>query len=329
MQSLHWSEMKRRHGLNSVHFGIFDGDRLDGGAIFYTSKTLQGAGILVAPEGPVLQWEDAHLSTLQLCALTEAVQTYANENGIMTMRIEPRLTPPQPPLLREFGRAPVDLVPCETLYLDLRPSEDEILAGMKPKGRYNIKIAERNQVVISAHQNKDVVGEYFDAVTQASLRNSFALESPPFFEELADVLCASKHAEFLLAKHEDDLLGALILINYGQRATYLYGGTTDVKRELMGGYALQWAAIRKARKLGCLTYDFYGYVEHRAPDHEYARFSQFKSQFGGRSIRFIGGQDYFFLDNVAKAFVKAAAEISRYSADPEKKVSRFKDKKKR
>lgn len=311
MQSLAWAQMKRRQGLASQHFGIFESDELVGGALFYTSKRLNGTGILVSPEGPVLPWNDRARATEYLRLLTEHAQAYAIQTGVMSMRIEPRLTPPLPPLLREFGRAPVDLVPRETLYLDLRASEAEILAQMKPKGRYNIKLAEKHGVVVTEHSAVEDVEQFYDAVKQASLRDEFALESRSFFEHLAATLCPARNATILLAKHEGDLLGALLLITYGKRATYLYGGVTDQKRNLMGGYALQWSAIRNSRAAGCATYDFYGYVHHRSLEHQYGRFSQFKSQFGGTPMRFIGAQDYFFIDNLADAFVRAANEVSR------------------
>ena len=71
---------------------------------------------------------------------------------------------------------------------------------------------------------------------------------------------------------------------------------------------MSWAAMKAAKEVGCTTYDLYGYDPFRSPEHRYARFSQFKSQFGGTVARFIGAQDYFFLDSVADAFVKVVNE---------------------
>jgi len=68
-----------------------------------------------------------------------------------------------------------------------------------------------------------------------------------------------------------------------------------------------------AKDAGCAQYDLYGYAPFPSPDHPYARFSQFKGQFGGELVRFIGAQDYFFLDNLADAFVKAVRETQANS----------------
>lgn len=310
MQSLHWARMKRLQRMEAMHLGLFEKGILVGGAIFYTGKKLNGTGIMVAPEGPVLPWHDPEKSAQYLRLLKDEAETYARAGGIISMRIEPRLFPPAPQYLREFARAPVDLVPRETLYVDLSGSEEAVFAAMKHKGRYNIKLAEKNGVRISESTTSDAVQKFYSAVSEASRRDDFALESQDFFARLAQALIPSGHATFLFAEHDGDLLGSLILITYGERATYLYGGVTNTKRNLMGGYALQWQAMKNARQAGCKTYDFYGYVPHRSPEHEYARFSQFESRFGGNPVRFTGAQEYFFMDNFADTFIRAAEEIS-------------------
>lgn len=360
MQSLDWAAFKRRQGLASLHLGVFSDGELVGGVIFYSSAKRNGAGILVAPEGPALPWDNQALATEALGLIIDFVQSRAVELGIMSMRIEPRLIPPVMPLLREFGRAPIDLVPRETLYIDLSQSVEELLAGMKPKGRYNIKLAQRSGVAVvngavadgavvgsvfgggvgvavvggavgdgavgggavvdsaaaddaSPHAicSPDCLKRFYSVLSQASSRDQFAIEPRQFFEQLAEVMVPAGHARILFAEHGGDTLGALLLITYGPRATYLYGGVSNKKRNLMGGYELQWQAMKAAKEAGCTTYDFYGFDPFRAPEHRYARFSQFKSQFGGSVVRFIGAQDYFFLDNVADAFIKVVNETER------------------
>lgn len=314
MQSLHWTEVKRRQGLTSVHFGLFQDGELFGGAIFYAASRRNGVGILVAPEGPVLPWPDEVLAAEGLRLIMDNVEVRSRELGIMAVRIEPRLIPPPIPALREFGRAPVDLVPSETLYIDLSVSDQEILERMRPKGRYNIALAARNGVTVVEDLSGAAVEEFHATLIEASRRDDFALEPLSFFEHVATVLGSAGIARFLFAKHEGEILGALLLITYGSRATYLYGGISNSKRNLMSGYALQWAAMTKAKELGCQIYDFYGIDAFRSPEHRYARFSQFKSQFGGEVVRLIGAQDYFFLDNLADAFIKVVGETSAQAA---------------
>ena len=152
--------------------------------------------------------------------------------------------------------------------------------------------------------------QFYTVLCEAGERDGFDVEPLKFFEQLASVLVPAGSAKFLFAEHEGDLLSAMLLITFGHRATYLYGGVSNHKRNLMGGYALQWAAIQAARASGCKSYDLYGFNTFRAPDHRYGRFSQFKSRFGGEAVRTIGAQDYFFLDDVTDAFIKIVIETS-------------------
>lgn len=308
MQSLHWAQVKKQQGLPCLHLGLFQDGELIGGTIFYTSQKRNGAGLLIAPEGPVLPWQNELLVEQSLRLIMDKAQSYANDLGIMAIRIEPRLPPPPLSALREFGRAPIDLIPQETLYIDLSANKESLLAGMKHKGRYNIKLSQRQGVNIREDKTVEAVHRFYSIMREASTRNDFPLEPQSFFEHLASVLCPAGHARFLFSEHEDDTPGTLLLITYGIRATYLYGGITNIKRNLMGGYALQWAALQAAKEAGCSTYDFYGFDQFRAPEHQYARFSQFKDQFGGNTVRFIGAHDYYFLDNLADAFIKVINE---------------------
>ncbi len=304
MQSLHWAEFKRKQGLLVFHVGVFQGDEIIGGAIFYRSPKRTGVGILIAPEGPVLPWDQEALATSALGLIIDIAQLHAGDLGVMSMRIEPRLKLPKHPVLREFGSAPADLMPKDTLCIDLTQPEGSLLSSMKPKARYNINLAQRHGVTVAEDTTSGALHRFYAAMMEASSRNAFAVEPLQFFENLVSVMQPTQSAKLLFAEHEGTTLGTMLLISYGARGTYLYGGTTDQKRNLMGGYALQWEAMKLAKAQGCETYDFYGIDPFRMPQHPYARFSQFKSQFGGNVERFIGAQDYFFLDNVADAFIR-------------------------
>ncbi|MDR3616138.1 MAG: peptidoglycan bridge formation glycyltransferase FemA/FemB family protein [Candidatus Obscuribacterales bacterium] len=318
MQSLPWAEFKRRQGFISLHLGIFKDDTLIGGSMLYTPEQNNGGGILAAPEGPVLPWDDLELARESLGLIIDFAKIQAKSLGVSVLRIEPRLPPPPAKILREFGRAPLDLVPNETLVIDIDRSPESILAAMRPKGRYNIGIAKRSLVEtriepsnqFSSQSLSETVGQFYAVLCEAGKRDGFDVEPLKFFEQLASVLVPAGLAKFLFTEHEGDLLSAMLLITFGNRATYIYGGVSNKKRNLMGGYALQWAAIQAARANGCKSYDLYGFTTFCAPDHRYGRFSQFKSRFGGDAVKTIGAQDYFFLDHVTDTFIQIVKEIS-------------------
>jgi lipid II:glycine glycyltransferase (peptidoglycan interpeptide bridge formation enzyme) len=309
MQSLAWARVKQAQGLQVVHLGLFDGETLVGGAIAFTLPQPTGATLLISPEGPVLPWSDPERAGKALRALLEAMASEAGQVGAIAWRIEPRVAPPRPDVLRGFGRAPIDLVPQQTLYLDLTADDETLLAAMHAKGRYNIRLAGRRGVTVRTSLDPADTRRFYDVVVEAAQRDDFFVEPPGYFSLIAETLMPQGLARYLFAEHEGETLGALLLVTHGDRATYFYGGTTNDKRPLMAGYALQWAAIRQAREQRCRQYDFFGFEPHGDPDHLYAGFSRFKRQFGGEAVRFIGAQDHLFVDRLADAVVRAFQEI--------------------
>jgi peptidoglycan pentaglycine glycine transferase (the first glycine) len=309
MQSLSWAAFKRACGQKIIHLGIKRENELIGGTLITTAVDGKRPTVLVSPYGPVIPWDDSELAAECLRLLIERTRACAAELNAVSWRIEPRLPVPAPRILMEFAGAPLNMVPVETLIVDLRADDNTILERMKPKCRYNIRLAQRHGVLIKELEGEDSVNVLYAALDEASHRDDFFLESKEFFQNLVKSLHSGKALHVLAAEHEGECLGALVLVIEGKRSTYLYGGISNRKRQLMAGYLLQWESMKLARQLGCESYDFYGYDQFQSPGNAYARFSRFKSGFGGEVIRYIGAQDYVFMeklvDNVIMFFKDA------------------------
>ncbi len=310
MQSLTWANFKRKMGLEVLHLGLFNKGKLLGGAIFYCAPHNKGAGIMMAPDGPVLPWDNSKPLEYCLELLLSEARAHAARCNVAAVRIAPKIKPPVPEVLRGFTSAPVHLNEGKTLHLSLIPSTQELLLDMKPKGRYNILLSQRKDVRVYEDSDPSSIFKFYSIMQQVSLRDNFPIEPLSFFINLIDVLGNAGMMHVFFAEHENDLLGALMMLTFGKNATYLYGGTSNTKRNYMGGYALQWAAINKAKELGAEIYDFWGYDAVCDPEDSYAGFSRFKSQFGGCAIQYIGAQDYYFMDNLTDIVIKAMKEIS-------------------
>ena len=251
MQSLAWAAFRRAQGAEVLHLGLFDGDILLGGCQWYWQPG--PAPIFAAPEGPVLAWDDESGAGPWFRALIAGGRSRALAAGAIALRVEPRLVL-RPAALRDFGRAPVDVVPAETLYLDLLPAEERILAAMTAKGRYNVRLAARRGVTVAEDRTAGAAHRFHRVVREAADRDGFFLEPAPYFWALAEALGPTGMARFFFAEYEGRDLGALLLLTFGRRATYLYGGVANDERQRMAGYALQWQAMREAKRLGCVSY---------------------------------------------------------------------------
>lgn len=305
MQSWAWADFKELEGYHAFRYGIFAQTGLVGGCIFYCYPRPHAANLLLAPGGPLLL---SGFESEGMALLLQQAEALAKQWGAIALRFEPLLAQ-KPDYLHNFVRAPVDLLPSETLLIDLRPSEAEMLAAMKPKGRYNIRLSQRHKVATSFTTDSQAIPRFYDIFWETVERQKFLGEPYGFFINLCQTLFAANQAELGFATWRGQTLAAVLLVYQGDRATYLYGGRSQTHPHVMASYGLHWAAMQRAKARSCQVYDFYGYS--RDPNHTYARFSRFKSQFGGTAVTTIGAQDYFFYDRLADTLLALLKTVKR------------------
>jgi peptidoglycan pentaglycine glycine transferase (the first glycine) len=161
--------------------------------------------------------------------------------------------------------------PPRTILVDLRGSEDDLLGRMKPKTRYNIRLAARHEVAVSSSGDIAAFARLMDTT---GLRDSFAVHSEAYYRAAYSAFVPHQTVELLLARYRGEPVSGLMAFAQGKRAWYLYGASSNLHREVMAPYLLQWEAMRWARNRGCVEYDLWG-----IPDAEE---NELESQFTGR-----------------------------------------------
>ncbi len=201
--------------------------------------------------------------------------------------------------LRRLGFRPGarTIQPPRTIRIDLRGSEDDLLARMKPKTRYNIRLAARHEVTVSPSGDIAAFARLMDAT---GLRDSFAVHSEKYYRAAYEAFQPHQTVELFLAHYHGEPVSGLMAFAQGNRAWYLYGASSNLHREVMAPYLLQWEAMRWARGLGCVEYDLWGIPDAGEEELE-ARFAdrqdglwgvyRFKRGFGGTVWRAIGTWD--------------------------------------
>jgi lipid II:glycine glycyltransferase (peptidoglycan interpeptide bridge formation enzyme) len=192
-------------------------------------------------------------------------------------------------------------MPTETLLIDLRLTANQLLAQMKPKGRYNLRLSGRYGVTTEFRQDDAAIALLYDLFWETSQRQNFFGEPFGFFINLCQTLFQENMAEIAIATWQGETLAAILVIYWGDRCTYLYGGRSVEHPHVMASYAIHWAAMQRAAAKGCQVYDFYGFTNE--PNHPYFQFSRFKQQFGGAIAKTIGAHDYFFYDRLADTII--------------------------
>ena len=171
-----------------------------------------------------------------------------------------------------------------TLLLDLTKSEEELLAGMHQKTRYNIKVAERHGVVVEEKNDDEGLNIFLKLQKETAARQKFYVHPDKYYQTLFLTCHANTH--ILTAKLGNECLGALFLLRYGDTFYYPYGGTADIHRETMFGTLLMWEAIRLGKRLGCKTFDMWGASAGDDPKDPWSGFTRFKKGFGGQLVEF-------------------------------------------
>ena len=311
MQSSAWAAFKRAEGYETTRFGFLEEGRLRGGAsLLLYSPSAESAAFLLCPEGPVIPWQDEPRARECLRALSAYAEEAAKTRPVVGLRIEPHLSPPRPSLLRNWTRAPVDLTPVHTLVVDLTLPEAEQRRRMPAKARYNLALSERAGVQVVCSTKMSDWQRFYPLFEATARRQGFFAEPYGFFLNLGAALFPGGEAALLLAEWEGQTLAAHVVIFYGHRATYLYGGSSLVARQVMPGYALYHAAMQEARRRGCLEYDLFGYDPFGHPNHLYAGISRFKSHWSGTRRDSVGAHDLLFYDPLADRIIRHWAGAS-------------------
>lgn len=196
---------------------------------------------------------------------------------------------------RNLRKANTNILPANTIVLDLTQKESDLLQRMKPKTRYNIKLALRKGVEVRS-MGIEGLKIWYDLYHETALRNGLFINDYLYFE----TIFASKmegednevKVQLLVAYYDGIPLSAMFLVLSSYRATYLYGASSSQMRNVMSTYALQWKAIQIAKANNCFEYDMFGIAPSPNPSHPMYGLYKFKQGFGGEIYHQLGCWDY-------------------------------------
>ena len=306
LQSAMWGRFKSRFGWEAKAFVVEWAEGGEKPLLVLSRRIAPGIIMAYIPWGPELPAAFPADSVLQAEAAAElALALRPHLSGAAFVRFDPPwfaqdgIFPPELPA--PFRRASADIQPPDTVLIDLTQSEETILAAMKPKWRYNIALAEKRGVVVTS-DGEQAVDVFYRLLKETAGRDGIAIHNVEYYRTLFDE-CGKEAADcsngtvplqlrLYIAEHEGDALAAVVVLFRGKEATYLYGASANIKRNLMASYALQWRAMREAKAFGCVEYDLFGIPPNENPDHPMAGLYRFKTGFGGRIIHRGGSWDY-------------------------------------
>jgi peptidoglycan pentaglycine glycine transferase (the first glycine) len=248
--------------------------------------------------------------------LWHEIDSVCKQNRAIFLKLEPdRWDEPDPNKeLRitndRLRRSQHNIQPPRTIVIDIKGTEEAILARMKQKTRYNIRLAQKKGVTVRAW---DDIGSFHRMMLITGGRDGFGVHSREYYQRAYELLHPKQMGEILIAEYEGKPIAALFVARAGNRAYYLYGASTDEERNRMPTYLLQWEAMKWAKARGGEEYDLWGVPDEEEPTLE-ANFEtrhdglwgvyRFKRGFGGELKRAAQAMDRVYYPLLYWAYLR-------------------------
>ena len=297
LQTLFWAELKSNFGWEPFYF------LLDGNVFIVLVRKVGGSfPIAYIPFAPSEEYQD------KLQEISISLKEYLPKETLFIRYDLPWRNNSRPSSV--FKKAE-DIQPASTVIIDITKSKDDILAAMKTKTRYNIKLADKKGVSVKKY-GMEMLDEWYNMYQETALRDKIALHSLAYYKavfELAQKKEFKVDIRLYMAEAEGENIAGIVTCFYNKKATYLYGASGNSGREKMPAYALQWKAICDAIEEGCVEYDLFGIPPNDNPSHPMHGLFRFKTGFGGEIIHRPGCYDFPL--NKSKYKFYSVAEAAR------------------
>ncbi len=327
LQTFEWGQVKQRYGWQPLYL-VWTGsgqplafsaqtdflEKIDPGSVVAAAlvqkKNVIRQGfaarlcILYCPKGPLLRWDDLALRTRVL----DDLQSFARRQGAIFLKLDPDVVQGRgvpgsendvpdalgQAVLADLGargwRLSDEQIQFKnTVLLDVSATDDEMLARMKQKTRYNLRLAQKKGLTVRPGSRADwpMLHKMY---AETSLRDGFVIRDRAYYETVWGLFSHCSTA--LIAEVQGEPVAAVYLFHFAGRAYYIYGMSREAHRDKMPNYLLQWQAMLWAREQGCRVYDLWGAPdEFNESDSMWGVF-RFKEGLGGQVQRSMGAWDF-------------------------------------
>jgi len=335
LQTYEWGQVKAKYGWSPLYavwtddkFSVTDDcslltDNYIAAALILKRQILRNGfaarlSILYSPKGPLLDWTNEYVRERVLNDL----QSFAKKQGAIFLKMDPDVVlgtgvpssegdVPEnsgqvvmSDLKRRGWEYALDQIQFKnTVLIDLNPTEEEMLARMKQKTRYNIRLAEKKDVKLRVGTKADLPMLY-KMYAETSVRDGFVIRDEGYYQMVWQTFMAVEQssienrnskiplAQPLIAEVDNEPVAAIFVFYFAGRAYYVYGMSRDKHREKMPTYLLQWEAIKRAKAKGCTVYDLWGAPEVFDESDSMWGVYRFKEGLGGQVVRTLGAWDF-------------------------------------
>ncbi|PIT88662.1 MAG: hypothetical protein COU29_02745 [Candidatus Magasanikbacteria bacterium CG10_big_fil_rev_8_21_14_0_10_36_32] len=297
-QSFEWGDILLQEGKEVERLVLVDNGEIVAAVLIEYHNLPFGWRYAFCPKGPVVSEK---LKT-EILKVFQSAGSYLKDKKCLFFRFE---------LDNDFKftvsdlllkKAP-DINPRATVILNLKQSDEELLAKMHSKTRYNINLAERKNLRVSEEKNFLV---FIKLMSDTAKRDDFRLHQMEHYKKVL----ASPLTKQITIYNDEQAIAVGVFVGFGNTFTYLYGASDYDSRQLMAPYLIQWQGIKIGRESGYDFYDFFGIAPTKEADgefkydkkHQYAGVTRFKLGFGGLPKESAGTIDMILLPTKYKIY---------------------------
>ncbi len=316
LQQWAWGDLKAAFGWQSDRIALINtsGEIAAAAQVLYRRLPFRLGTMAYLAMGPLVSDNMQGASDQLEVALWKAIDATSQKHHAAFLKWEPGifanlssnaitdisvLSTQYPALPDGFRPSPQTVQPPNTVMIDISSSEESIMARMNQGTRRKIRQSLKNGITYREGTKADVT-IFTGMMNTTGERNAFGVHDPTYYAKAYDLFVPQGDSALIIAEHEGDPLAGIMVFAKGQTAWYLYGASSNVKRNLMGAYGVQWAAIQWAKAKGCTEYDMWGIPDADETTLE-AQFESrsdglwgvygFKRGWGGSVVRSLGAWD--------------------------------------
>lgn len=307
LQSWNWGVFQEMMGKKIWRLGVFN-ENLNLISVALVVKIRAKRGwFLYIPHGPVFSsWQRSpsnnspNFEKKVLSLFVKKLKEIAKKEKCSFIRIAPILerTDQNQKIFQELGfrTAPLHINPELTWILDLNPSEQELLRGMRKTTRYLIKKGLQTQdLIVKKSRNIKDIEVFFQLYQQTAQRQHFTPFSLEYLKNEFRAFIKDDQIIIFQALYKGEVVASSIVVFWGDIAFYHHGASIRKYQKLNTSYLLQWETIREAKIRHCHTYNFWGIAdvekERDIEHHPWRGLTIFKKGFGGKKRAYVKTQD--------------------------------------
>lgn len=300
-QSWYWGEFENAIGHDITRLGIFDGKALVGLIPLRKVRAHRGR-YLYLRHGPILDFSNVKA----LNTILEYLKEVGRTEKYSFLRMSPLIKREEEGkfgFLKLLRDSPMHDIDAETTWvLNLKKSEEELLKGMRKNTRYYVRKAVKSGVEIVRTKELKFLDDFWKIYQDTVRRQRWTAYDKWYIEGEFKTFAKEDMAELYLASYKGKFIAASIILYYRNQAIYHHSGSLSAYANIPASYAIQWEAIKTAKKRGLKWYNFWGIAPLIKKNgklmpqegHPWEGLTFFKLGFGGEKREFVHAKDLPF-----------------------------------